>query len=254
MTRTPALVLGAALLAALSIGCGDDGEAPLVPSPGDPNEGPPTGQTTGGSGGGGGTGGNGASAGSGGFGGTGAFGGFGGSAGVGGFAGGGIPSRACVALPAEGNTFLPVFNDTVGDFDASFAFSAWLPDRCDPFRQLSLGFNEELCSTERGQRIQVVIPDSETFRVIPGVPYDIRPIRVVSLPVTIRLQDRGRIWGNCEGSTGFLNFRDFGTELGDTIRFVLDGTLTDCSDFPDDSTVTVDGTELTVSAPPACLR
>lgn len=231
-SSTASVTLALSLLAALGIGCGDE-EAPFVPGNGDYDK-PPTSQIPDGNGGGGGDG-------------TGGRGGSGGT-------GGASSSIFCVDLPAEGNVFLPVFNDTVGAFEPAVVFSAWLPDRCDPFRQLSLGFNDSLCSTDRGQSFQVVIPDTETVRIIPGRPYDIRPLAPASLAMSIRLQDGNRIWGNCEDSTGTLTFRDFGTLPGEVIQLILDGTLTDCSTVRDGSTVSVAGTELAIVAPLGCLR
>jgi hypothetical protein len=214
-----------------------------VPGNGDFDK-PQTSQRPGGAGGAGGDGGAGGGAGGGG---TGGSAGFGGTGGV-------SSSILCVDLPAEGNVFLPVFNDTVGAFEPAVVFSAWLPDRCDPFRQLSLGFNDSLCSTDRGQSFQVVIPDDETARIIPGRPYDIRPLAPASLAMSIRLQDGNRVWGNCEDSTGTLTFRDFGMLPGEDIQLILNATLTDCSALRDGSTVSVAGTELAIVAPLGCLR
>ena len=205
-----------------AVGCGDS--MPPV-EPGTGADVPPS--VTGGSGGGGGTG------------------GMGGAGGM----GGGNASIQCVDVDESVNRFDPTFNDVAESYTAVVAFSAWIPDRCDTFRQLTLGFNDDTCSLETGNTLQIVIPESALEFIALGFPY---AIRNGEIQMTIRLRIDDRVWGNCLRSNGTLTFVRL--ELGEDgiIQATLAGTLTDCSADPDTSTVGVSGTQLRVPAPLDC--
>lgn len=203
-------------------GCGDS--MPPV-EPGTGADTPPAG--TGGSGGGGGT---------------------GGAGGAGGM-GGGNASIQCVDVDGSVNRFDPTFNGVAESYTAVVAFSAWIPDRCDTFRQLTLGFNDDTCSLETGNTLQIVIPESALEFIVDGQSYAIRDGRI---QMTIRLRIGDRVWGNCFRSNGTLRFARLEPEEDGIIQATLAGTLTDCSADPGTSRVGVSTTDLRVPAPLDC--
>ncbi len=187
--------------------------------------------------------------------GTGGLGGAGGTGGAGGM--GGNDSIQCEELPSGTNRFTATLqgNDPF-DFEPQVVFSAWQPRSCSSLRDFVLGFNaNDECSDVPGEIFEIVIHEqwlgaieaTRTFSIAPSSP----------IPSKVRLytnDDIGeqRVWGNCIGSSGILNFTSLGTDPESTNTVTLQSLmLTDCAANQSLPRLTVTGT-IQIQGPPEC--
>ena len=137
--------------------------------------------------------------------------------------------------PAVIGSNAAIFNEVNTDppfsFEAKSVFARWVPDACDPNRDIQIGFDAEACGVESTSRITLTMnaANIDDGTIFPGVSYSITPVSLV----TIRVQASGDLeWGNCNNaSSGLIGFQSLSTDGGGSIGGLLPNlVLSDCTD------------------------
>ena len=128
-------------------------------------------------------------------------------------------------------TFNEVNNEAGFSFEAKSVFARWVPNACDPNRDIQIGFDAEACGVDSATRITLTVDaqNIDNGMIFPGASYSITPVSLVSIRVQTNV---GLEWGNCGvSSSGFVSFQSLSTDGGGNIGGLLPSlVLSDCLD------------------------